>query len=327
MRNNIPEADELLDRYFPVLDGGFIALKDYMGSDEGIASAARNSYAKGTKKVSDDRGLIRRLMRDSHTSPIEFAEMQFHVRAPLYTVQQWLRHRTSNFCQESHRFSEVKNDYQMTLAEDWRKQSKTNKQGSSDFIDKETGQSFTNKEKKLHEHLRLVYDERISSGMAREQARKDIPVSTYSSLYIKSDLHNLLHFLKLRTALDAQLEIRMYADIMLAMVKKVFPICYEGFVDYSYAAVKFTRLDIDFLNYITLYYCSKGNEFETWKDRKLAYEQNGHAEHTLIGMGDKEYEEFWGKLEVKHRPSFELDITKSKSPKEITEFLKKQRGI
>ncbi len=324
-RVNIPAADEILDLYFPMLDGGgFIALKDYMGSDQAVVLAARNSYSKGTKKVSDDRGLIRRLMRDKHTSPLEFAELTFHVRAPLYVIQQWLRHRSSSFCSESHRFSVIKDDFQITDKNAWRLQDQDNKQGSSGFLTEHCveqgdmgGYLLSNAESIFHDHARNLYNKRIEKGIAREQARKDVPHSTYLSIYIKSDLHNLLHFLKLRTAPDAQEEIRSYANIISSIVKRAFPLLHEGWIDYAYAAKSFSRLDILFLNWlqytITPPYDSENASFKYMKESYENYSQY----HLEIGMGKRELAEFWTKLEVQPIPDFELDLSKAKTIEQI----------
>lgn len=319
------DAEDILDLYFPVLDNGFIALKGYFGGDESIVEAARNSYAKGTKKVSDDKALIRRLMRDRHTSPFEFVELKFHVRAPLYVIQQWLRHRTSNFCQESHRFSEVKDDFQVTAPNAWRLQSKDNKQGSDGFLrtrrekgqdyeDYWDGQELCSEESTLHNLLRSTYNRRINAGIAREQARKDIPHSAYSSLYVKCDLHNILHFLKLRTDKHAQQEIRDFADLMAGMVKRVCPLTFGAWVDYAYAAKSFSRLDLEFLNVCVeemALGCSLSmNEWEEWYS-----EQSPHwsvKPHEKIGLGKTELASFWQKISPIEIPSFDLDLTKAK---------------
>ena len=317
MRNNIKYADDILNLYFPVLDGGFISLKDYMGSDETIVQCARNSYSKGTKKISNDRGLIRRLIRDKHTSPLEFAELTFHVRAPLYVIQQWLRHRTNNFCSESHRFSEIKDDFQTTNSNAWRLQNQDNKQGSDGYLSEENGKDLTKIEEELHNHIREVYNKRIENGVAREQARKDVPHSTYLSIYIKSDLHNLLHFLKLRTAQDAQLEIRDYAHLMACMVKRVAPLSFEAFLDYAYAAKSFSRLDLELLNYINgfnFFQIGDDTTIDTWES---TYINTKCDYHEKIGMTKRELVEFFTKLTPPLIPNFDLDLSKSKTVEQM----------
>lgn len=325
MRQGVVEGDEILGLYFPVLENGFIALVDYMGNDQSIVDAARTSYAKGTKTVSDNRGLIRRLMRDRHTSPFEFVELKFHVRAPLYVIQQWLRHRTSNFCQESHRFSEIKDDFQKTKPGAWRLQSKDNKQGSAGFLGVDTleqgewgGKDLCTGENALHAHLKQEYQTRIRRGVAREQARKDIPHSTFSSIYIKSDLHNLLHFLRLRTAPDAQLEIREYANLIAGMVKRVCPITFEAWIDYAYTSTNFTRLDMEFMYFLISEYSEssigdwqRAYEFDSLFEKRLSCEQSIDKVHEKIGMSNREYKEFWGKLKSKDIPAFDLDLSKA----------------
>lgn len=329
MRTNLPAADELIGLYFPMLDGkGFVALTDYMGSDESIENAARTSYLKGTRRVSDTRNLLRRLMRDKHTSPFEFAELQFHVRAPLYVIQQWLRHRTNNFCQESHRFSEVRTDFQTTQGNAWRLQDTDNKQGSSGLLNPNTfdqgeygGEDLSIRESLLHKHARDEYNTRIRRGVSREQARKDILVSTYSTLCVKSDLHNLLHFLRLRTAPDAQLEIRAYANIIAGVVKRVFPLVWEAFTDYNLCSRSFSRLELDFLSLISVY-------SGTWEEKRKEYElYTGFAMLERANLSKREYREFWNKLSTPIVPNFELDLSTAKTAEEMENGTKTKNSL
>ncbi len=324
MRENIAAVDEILDKYFSVLDdSGFLAVKDYMGSDASIIQAARNSYSKGTKKVSDDRTLLRRLVRDRHDSPTEFAEISFHLRAPLYIIQQILRHRTMNICSESHRFSEVSTDFQKTKPDEWRLQSTNNKQGSEGFLrtklekgqdyeDYWYGQELSSEERGLHELLKKTYDRRINAGIAREQARKDIPHSTYSSIYIKCDVRNLLHFLSLRLAPEAQKEIREYAHLIACVVKRFSPLLFEAWVDYSYGAKSFSRLDIEFLNWCANYLSNyKINDWEV-NYTSIYLKDSVNKPHEKFGLTKRELGEFWKKLTPIQEPNFDLDLSKIK---------------
>src|SRR4051812_29501243 len=169
-----------------------------MGTDSSIVQAARVSYGIGTKRLHEDRGLIRYLLRHSHTTPFEMCEIKLHVKVPMDTWRQWIRHRTANVNEYSTRYSIAIAAAQTTLASEWRSQSSTNRQGSGVGLADTVGERLTEREHHLHLLGREVYEERLAAGVAREQARKDLPLSTYTESYWKIDLHNLLHFLSLR---------------------------------------------------------------------------------------------------------------------------------
>lgn len=237
-------VDELRWKKFPVLDDGFVCLVDVMGNDAAVVQAARVSYGEGTKRVSDDRGLIRYLMRHRHTTPFEMAELKFLVRVPMDCWRQWIRHRTANVNEYSTRYSLAIDATQTTEPDAWRTQSASNRQGSEGRIDQETGGKLTESERQFQEHARKLYEERLELGVAREQARKDLPLSTYTEAYWKVDLHNLLHFLALRMDPHAQEEIRNYATaIGEGIVKPLFPLVWEAFEDYRLQAMFLTRID------------------------------------------------------------------------------------
>ncbi len=237
----VPTLDSILGKPFQVLDDGFIRVIDYMGNDQSIVQAARVSYGKGTKKVSQDRELIRYLIRHKHTSPFEMCEIKFHVRVPMDAWRQWIRHRTANVNEYSTRYSEAIDSAHKTSPKEWRLQSASNKQGSEGFLDKAIGTRLTEQEKSLHDMASALYEERLRSGVAREQARKDLPLSTYTEAYWKMDLHNLLHFLELRMDPTAQLEIRAYARIMgYEIVKRWCPLTWEAFEDYIVHGLRFS---------------------------------------------------------------------------------------
>ncbi len=226
-RVTVPEAEEILGKKFQVLDKGFVRLVDYSGGDSSIVQAARVSYGAGTKKVSEDKGLIRYLMRNRHSTPFEMVELKFHVKVPMDAWRQWIRHRTANVNEYSTRYSEAIDDKQQTNPENWRSQAKDNKQGSLDFLDINTGSALSLAETEFHDLAAKLYRDRLDSGVAREQARKDLPLSTYTESYWKIDLHNLFHFLSLRMDLHAQLEIRQYANVIgKDIVSKVTPLAY-----------------------------------------------------------------------------------------------------
>ena len=249
------------------LDDGFVRLVDHMGDDSSIVRAARVSYGKGTKSVSDDRNLIRYMMSHKHTSPFESVEWQFHIRVPMDCWRQWIRHRTASVSEYSTRYSEAIDSMQGTLYDEWRLQSTTNKQGSSDgevdwpsgykveppndgsggmvvlnednrpmmvtdFDTYTPGEYLSGRELDFQIRAEELYQERLKFGIAREQARKDLPLSTYTEAYWKIDLHNLLHFLELRMSKHAQLEIRTYANAIAKLIKPIIPVTWEAFEDY-----------------------------------------------------------------------------------------------
>ncbi|MBI3829643.1 MAG: FAD-dependent thymidylate synthase [Planctomycetes bacterium] len=243
-----PELDAVLGVPFKVLDDGFIRCVDYMGSDASIVQAARVSYGSGTKKVNEDRGLIRYLLRHRHTTPFEMCEIKFHVRVPMDCWRQWIRHRTANVNEYSTRYSIAIDASQRTDPGAWRTQSTDSKQGSAGFLEKGQGEKLSKRERELQEHARDVYNERLALGIAREQARKDLPLSTYTEAYWKVDLHNLLHFIALRMDAHAQLEIREYAKVLgHEFMKRWCPIAWEAFMDYRFEGMHLTRIEIEIM--------------------------------------------------------------------------------
>lgn len=246
------EFRSLIGKRFDLLNDGFVRVVDFMGSDNSIVQAARISYGAGTKKVHEDRGLIRYLMRNRHSTPFEMCEIKLHVRVPMDCWRQWIRHRTANVNEYSTRYSEAIDSLQITEPTDWRAQSSTNRQGSASGLSTEVGKRLSEREAELHGLSREVYKDRLDSGVAREQARKDLPLSTYTEAYWKIDLHNLLHFLSLRMDGHAQSEIRDYADVIgRQIVAKWVPATWEAFEDYRLGAAYFSRLEIEILKQLT----------------------------------------------------------------------------
>ena len=241
-RVKVPALDEILGEPFKVLNDGFIRLIDYMGSDESIVQAARVSYGKGTRKVHQDRGLIRYLMRHRHTTPFEMCEIKLHVRVPMDCWRQWIRHRTASVNEYSTRYSEAIDSAQLTGDDQWREQSRGNRQGSTGFLAREVGSELSEGESTLIQNSRRLYRERLEAGVAREQARKDLPLSTYTEAYWKIDLHNLLHFLALRMDAHAQWEIRSYATVIGEQIlSRWCPITWEAFQDYRFHSTALSR--------------------------------------------------------------------------------------
>ena len=236
--------EELRWQKFPVLDDGFVCLVDVMGDDSSIVQAARVSYGEGTKKVRDDRTLIRYLLRHRHTTPFEMVEIKFLVRVPMDCWRQWIRHRTANVNEYSTRYSIAIDSTQTTPADEWRTQAESNRQGSGEPLPTNIGEKLSAQELELQDTVRRVYQERLDAGVAREQARKDLPLSTYTEAYWKIDLHNLLHFLSLRMDSHAQQEIRDYSStIGEKIIQPLFPVVWEAFIDYRRESLFLTRLD------------------------------------------------------------------------------------
>ena len=243
--------DELLGKKFDVLDDGFVRVVDFTGNDDSIVQAARVSYGDGTKKKRSDRGLIRYLMRHHHTTPFEMCELKLHIRVPMDCWRQWIRHRTASVNEYSTRYSLAIDSAQRTSKDSWRRQSKSNRQGSAGFIDEVVGEELTAEEKALQEEARRVYNSRIEKGVAREQARKDLPLSTYTEAYWKIDLHNLLHFLLLRMEDSSQAEIRAYAQLIgHTIVAKWCPMAWEAFLDYRVNSCSLSAIEMKMIGSI-----------------------------------------------------------------------------
>lgn len=222
---------------------GFVELRDWMGTDATICEAARVSHEQA-KSQPDNRTLIRYLMRHRHTTPFEMAELKFHVRVPIDVWQQWLRHRMSSINQYSQRYREAINAVDVPQDGQWRLQSKTNKQGSDGLLPVEDGCVHSARFSRAAETCRHAYEMAIKDGVAFEQARRGLPFFTYTEAYWKIDLHNLMHFLQLRMAPDAQQEIREFANAIHDLVSPLFPYTFEAFEAYRLRSITLTLLDI-----------------------------------------------------------------------------------
>lgn len=243
-----PKAEEILDKEFKVLNHGFVRLVDYMGGDESIVQAARVSYGKGTKTVSEDRTLIRYLMRHQHTTPFEMVEFKFHVKLPIFVARQWIRHRTANVNEYSGRYSIMPEEFYVPDETTIKYQSQANKQGRDEEevppeIRKRVLQILLAEQKSAFDG----YKEMLNYNIARELARINLPLSLYTQWYWKIDLHNLFHFLKLRLDKHAQYEIRAYAETMAEIVKVVVPMAYEAFEDYVLNSITFSKQELQLL--------------------------------------------------------------------------------
>ena len=220
----------------PVLDHGFVRVVDYMGDDAAICQAARVSYGKGTKSVSNDTGLIRYLMRHWHSTPFEMCEVKFHVKLPVFVARQWIRHRTANVNEYSARYSILDREFYIPRAQDLAAQSTTNNQGRGDVLTGEEAERVLRILKddagRAYDHYEEMIGQEGQQGLARELARMNLPANIYTQWYWKVDLHNLFHFLRLRADAHAQYEIRVYADAICEMVKDWVPAAYGAFEDY-----------------------------------------------------------------------------------------------
>ena len=239
-----PELEKILYEAIPILDHGFIRVIDYMGDDSSIVQAARVSYGKGTKKVSTDEGLIRYLLRHWHSTPFEMCEIKYHVKLPIFIARQWIRHRTANVNEYSARYSILDKEFYIPTEDKLAAQSKSNRQGRGDILTGDQAQevlnilkddstrTYQNYEKMLNERYDGSIIDENKDGLARELARMNLTLNSYTQWYWKTDLLNLMNFLRLRVDIHAQYEIRVYADIMLDVLKKWVPITYEAFLDY-----------------------------------------------------------------------------------------------
>jgi thymidylate synthase (FAD) len=222
---------------------GFIELAEHMGSDASICESARVSYdQKG--KHGDDRKLIRYLMRHNHTSPFEMAELKFHIRVPIDVWRQGARHRMASTNEYSQRYREAINAVDIPRDDQWRLQSKTNKQGSEGMLAAYFGKPLSTAVQRYTEDARRIYEYLLKNDVAREQARRHLPLCTYTELIWKIDLHNLLHFLQLRMAPEAQQEIREYANAIHDLIEPLFPLTMQAFADYRLGAMQLTALDM-----------------------------------------------------------------------------------
>ena len=244
-----PELEKILYEAIPALDHGFIRVVDYMGDDTSVVQSARVSYGKGTKKVSTDEGLIKYLMRHWHSTPFEMCEIKYHVKLPIFIARQWIRHRTANVNEYSARYSILDKEFYIPEKKQLSAQSKINRQGRGDLITGEQAdevlnilkddatRTYDNYEKILNERFDGTIIDEKKSGLARELARMNLTLNSYTQWYWKTDLLNLLNFLFLRADKHAQYEIRVYAEAMLETVKKWVPITHSAFLDYRVGAV------------------------------------------------------------------------------------------
>ena len=252
-RPTVAALEEILYQPLAVLDRGFVRVVDYMGDDAAIVQAARVSYGKGTKQVRQDRGLIRYLMRHRHTTPFEMCEIKYHVKLPVFVARQWIRHRTANVNEYSARYSILEDEFHIPAPEQLAAQSQTGRQGRGavlggeeaarvlDVLRQDAALTYGHYQEMLNERADGSTIDPSRQGLARELARMNLTLNVYTQWYWKVDLHNLLHFLSLRTDPHAQYEIRAYAEIMLDTVRKWVPMAAEAFEDYIMHGARLSR--------------------------------------------------------------------------------------
>tara|TARA_A100001011_G_scaffold166168_1_gene174878 strand:- start:191 stop:1138 length:948 start_codon:yes stop_codon:yes gene_type:complete len=287
-----PELEKILYEALPVLDHGFVRVIDYMGDDSSIVQSARVSYGKGTKQVSTDEGLIKYLMRHWHSTPFEMCEIKYHVKLPIFIARQWIRHRTANVNEYSARYSILDKEFYIPAKEQLSAQSKVNRQGRGELITgnqadevltilkDDATRAYDNYEKMLNQRYDGTTIDENKSGLARELARMNLTLNSYTQWYWKTDLLNLLNFLFLRADSHAQYEIRVYADTMLETVKKWVPITHSAFLDYRVGAAHVS---------------SKGKKViqKMAKGEKITYEDSG--------LSKREWNELMSSFEFKEK--------------------------
>ena len=312
-RPTSPAAEEILGGYFPALDHGFVSLVDYMGSDEDVERAARVSYGYGTRKVSATRGLIRYLRRHRHTTPSEMVEFKFHCAMPMFVARQWIRHRTASVNEYSGRYSLMPLLYYMPERDQFALQSAQNHQGrdadASDAVYEEAIERW----RRMRHEASDGYTWMVGEDVAREIARIDLPLSTYTQWYWKIDLHNLLHFLSLRADPHAQWEIRVFAEIIGGMVKRVAPLSYEAWVDYDLVGQSMSRGELTVLSQLL----DSGEDGITARAGASCRTEGLKA----AGLSVREIRELVAKLQAPTQPDFELDLSRMKSAEEVAKTM------
>jgi len=284
-------------------------LVDYMGTDEDVERAARVSYGAGTRKVSLTRGLIRYLRRHRHTTPSEMVEFKFHCAMPMFIARQWVRHRSASINEYSGRYSLMPLLFYMPDEEHFALQSQSNNQGREQLASAEIYKSAVERWERIRADAGEGYSWMIGEDIAREIARIDLPLSTYTQWYWKIDLHNLLHFLSLRADPHAQWEIRVFANIIAGMVKRVAPLSFEAWLDYDLLGQSMSRAELSVLTEL----------LDTDESSISARPSTSFSSDKLkeIGLSGREIEEFLGKLRRPSVEDFELDLSTMRKAEDV----------
>ena len=320
-RVTVSELEKILYEAIPILDHGFIRVIDYMGDDTSIVQSARVSYGKGTKKVSTDSGLIKYLMRHWHSTPFEMCEIKYHVKLPIFIARQWIRHRTANVNEYSARYSILDKEFYLPSKENLAAQSQSNRQGRGDTLKGEQAEEVLNLLKndaeRTYQNYETMLNERYDgniiddnkTGLARELARMNLTLNTYTQWYWKIDLHNLLHFLSLRADPHAQWEIRVFANIIAGMVKRVAPLSFEAWIDYDLLGQSMSRAELSVLAELL---DADGSGVATRSGVSFSSEKLKE-----IGLSGREIEEFLTKLHCPSAEDFELDLSTMRKAEEV----------
>ena len=316
-RPTVAAAEEILGGYFPVLDHGFVSLVDYMGTDRDIEHAARVSYGAGTRRVSQTRGLVRYLQRHAHTTPSEMVEFKFHCAMPLFVARQWVRHRTASVNELSARYSLLPLLFYTPANAHFARQSSLNNQGREACpAPAELHRLAVDRWERLRREAADAYGWLLGEDIARELARIDLPLSTYTQWYWKIDLHNLLHFLTLRLDEHAQWEIREYGRVMAGMLERVAPLAFEAWLDYD---VLGTRLSHAERRALARLLRADGDGIAVRGDvPRLAA-----AELGKLGLSGRERRELLAKLEPPERPDLRLNLAAMRSAEEMEEKMRR----
>jgi len=297
-----PAAEELLALYFPVLDHGFVALVDYMGSDEDVERAARVSYGYGTRRTSETRGLIRYLRRHRHTTPSEMVELKFHCAMPIFVARQWIRTRTASVNEYSGRYSLLPLLFYRPAPEHFQPQSATNRQGRSGGSLEAIYADAVERWERVRRLAAEQYEWLVQRDVARELARIDLPLSSYTQWYWKIDLHNLIHFLSLRADPHAQYEIRAFARVMAGMLRRVAPLSFEAWLDYDHGGAHLSRGELAALRRLVEV---RGRDLEARRDAHVTA-----ADLASLGLSKREVDELIAKLAAPPpADDFELDLS------------------
>lgn len=310
-RPTVPEAEEILGGYFPVLDHGFVALVDYMGTDQDIERAARVSYGAGTRKVSQTRGLVRYLQRHAHSTPSEMVEFKFHCCMPMFVARQWVRHRTASVNELSARYSLLPLLFYRPEQANFAHQSSVNNQGrEAEPAPTALYREAVARWDALRDEAADAYGWLLEENVARELARIDLPLSTYTQWYWKIDLHNLLHFLTLRVDAHAQWEIREYGRVMAGMLKRVAPLAFEAWLDYNVLGTRLSGAERAAL--ATLLQPDEGGLAVRDGATGLSRRDLGR-----LGLAGREIRELLAKIEAPERPDFSLDLADMRDAAEM----------
>lgn len=299
-RATVLEAEKILGKYFPVLDHGFVSLIDYLGSDDRIAESARVSYGIGTKARNSNENLIRYLLNHNHSSPLEKVKFEFHIGLPIFVMRQLIRHRMTNTNEYSARYSVVPLLYYTPDNKSVKVQSTTNKQGGTNVVSTEYYESYLNQIEEARGVLSENYINLIQDDIARETARIDLPLSTYTYCYWSIDLRNLLNVIIQRSDSHAQWEIQQYSNVFAAICNLVTPIAFQAFLDYKFNATTFTSIEMDALK---MYHSLHQSQLRV-------SEVNLYLKNNRVR--ERERKEFWDKLEPRTQKDFKLDINSAR---------------